>query len=204
MTANNYRQAIRQTIAKSLALVLAMFVFAIWVMPPIYTLFCEVTGINGKTKGQYTPVVAAVDVSRTVTVQFVGTKNEDMPWEFKPTEYSVKVHPGERAVTHFYARNPTAGIMIGQAVPSMVPHNATDYFHKMECFCFNQQALGPGESAELGLQFIVDQSLPPGVTTIILSYTLFDVTSTSPNAVKSKEAELQASEFKLQPAGING
>ncbi|TVZ41757.1 cytochrome c oxidase assembly protein subunit 11 [Alteromonadaceae bacterium 2753L.S.0a.02] len=184
------KKAIRRSIAKSTVLVLAMFVFAMWVMPPLYTLFCDVTGINGKTKGQYTAVEAAVDTSRTVTVSFVGTKNENMPWDFKPMDFSLEVHPGEPVVTHFYARNPTGKIMVGQAVPSMVPHNATDYFHKTECFCFNQQALGPGEEAELGLQFIVDQEMPKNVSTIVLSYTLFDVTANSPNAVQQKAEEM--------------
>src|SRR5690606_33182909 len=166
------------------------FAFAMWVMPPLYDLFCEVTGINGKTKGRYEAVETKVDTNRVVRVQFVGTKNENMPWEFKPVDFSIDAHPGQAVITHFYARNPTDEIMVGQAVPSLVPHNATDFFHKTECFCFNQQALGPGESAELGLQYIIDQDLPKGVNTITLSYTLFDVTNTSPDAVQSKQAEL--------------
>ena len=80
--------------------------------------------------------------------------------------------------------------MIGQAVPSMVPHNATDYFHKTECFCFHQQALAPKEEAELGLQFIVDQDIPKAINAIVLSYTLFDVTENMPELVKQKELEL--------------
>lgn len=184
------KRAIRITALRSTALVVAMFAFAMWVMPPLYTLFCEVAGINGKTGGQYTPVSADVDTSRTVEVRFVATKNDNMPWAFKPRDYSLQVHPGESVVTHFFAANPTSQIMVGQAVPSMVPHNATDYFHKTECFCFNQQTLGPGEEAELGLQFIVDQEMPKGVTSIILSYTLFDVTASAPEAVKHKAEEL--------------
>jgi len=186
--------AIRTTSIKLVGLAVAMFAFAMWVMPPLYTLFCDITGINGKTKGQYTAVEASVDTSRVVTVQFVGTKNENMPWEFKPKDFSLQVHPGQAVVTDFIAHNPTANIMVGQAVPSLVPHNATDYFHKTECFCFNQQALGPGETANLGLQFIVDQEMPKAVNTIILSYTLFDVTEASPEAVAQKQQALAAEE----------
>lgn len=200
MTTQLEKQAIKTTIIKSVVLVIAMFAFAMWVMPPLYNLFCELTGINGKTKGRYEAVETKVDTSRVVRVQFVGTKNEDMPWEFKPVDFSIEAHPGEAVTTYFYAKNPTGEIMVGQAVPSLVPHNATDFFHKTECFCFNQQALGPGESAELGLQYIIDQDMPKGVNTITLSYTLFDVTKTSPDAVQSKRTELEQAEAANQPS----
>ncbi|WP_028875831.1 cytochrome c oxidase assembly protein [Teredinibacter turnerae] len=186
------QRGIARSIGRSVALVIAMFLFATLVMPPLYTLFCDVTGLNGKTRGQATPVAAAVDTSRQVTVRFVSAKNANMPWQFRPEDFSLKVHPGEQIVTHFFAQNPTANIMVGQAVPSMVPHNATDYFHKMACFCFNQQALGPGEAANLGLLFVVDQALPKAINTIILSYTLFDVTASSPQAVAEKNRQLQS------------
>ncbi len=188
------QKQLQRTIAKLAGLAIAMFVFAVWIMPPLYNLFCEVAGLNGKTKGQYVveAVPAEIDTSREVTVQFVAMNNENMPWAFKPKDFSVKVHPGEAKITHFVAANQTAKIMVGQAVPSMVPSNATDYFHKTECFCFNKQVLGPHEEAELGLQFIVDQALPKNVKTITLSYSLFDVTEMSPDDVESKAAELQA------------
>lgn len=169
-----------------------MFVFCLFVMPPLYDLFCEVAGLNGKTKGKSDAVEAIVDTSRTIEVQFISINNEDMSWEFKPSVEKLSVHPGEAVTTHFYVKNPAKHIMVGQAVPSMVPHNATDYFHKTECFCFNQQALAPLEEADLGLQFIVDQDIPKAVNTIILSYTLFDVTEKMPELVKQKETELSA------------
>ncbi len=185
---------IQRTIAKLSGLAVVMFVFAVWVMPPLYNLFCEVAGLNGKTKGQYVveAVSADVDTSRVVTVQFVAMNNENMPWAFKPKDFSVKVHPGEATVTHFLAANQTDKIMVGQAVPSMVPSNAINYFHKTECFCFNKQVLGPHEEAELGLQFIVDQALPRGVKTITLSYSLFDVTAMSSDDVEIKATDIQA------------
>lgn len=203
MKTNSDKKNIQRTLIRSLGLVCVMFVFAIWIMPPLYTLFCDVVGLNGKTKGKYTPVAATVDTSRTIDVRFVATHNENMPWEFKPQDFSLQVHPGESVVTHFYAHNPTDRIMVGQAVPSMVPHNATDYFHKTECFCFNQQTLGPGESAELGLQFIVDQAMPKGVNSLVLSYSLFDVTETSPEAVANKQRELDEQHVKQEkPQGL--
>lgn len=161
---------------KLLGVVVAMFVFALYVMPPLYTLFCDITGLNGKTGGQYQATEIKVDTSRTITVQFVATHNENMPWGFKPMEFSMKVHPGEEREVRYLAQNPTANAMTAQAIPSLVPFSAVDYFHKTECFCFQQQALAGGESAELPLRFIVDQDIPAQVKTITLSYTLFDVT----------------------------
>lgn len=190
--ANSDQQNIQKTMAKLSGLAVLMFVFAVWVMPPLYNLFCEVTGINGKTRGKVEAVSSEVDTSREVKVQFVAVNNESMPWGFAPEEFSLTVHPGQAMTTYFLAKNPTDKIMVGQAVPSLVPSNATDYFLKTECFCFNKQALGPGEEAELGLQFIVDQSLPKGVNTITLSYSLFDVTEMSKSDVEEKARQLEA------------
>lgn len=181
------KKNIRVTIAKLSGLSVVMFVFAVWVMPPLYDLFCEVTGINGKTKGRYEAVAVEVDTSRLVRVQFVAVNNERMPWSFKPKDFVIEVHPGEAVSTHFIAQNPTRSIMAGQAVPSLVPSNATDYFHKTECFCFNKQILEAGQEAELGLQFIVDQDIPRGVNTITLSYSLFDVTEMSSSDIDAYE-----------------
>lgn len=155
-----------------------MFVFAIWVMPPMYDVFCEVTGLNGKTAGryEYETTEAGIDTSRTIRVQFVATNNAGMPWEFKPNIRTIRVHPGEQTRIDYVAKNPTERAMIGQAIPSLVPFSATDYFHKTECFCFEQQPLNAGEDAELPLFFIVDRDIPEEVHTITLSYTLFDVT----------------------------
>lgn len=156
--------------------VVGMFVFAIWIMPPLYDAFCEVTGLNGKTGGRYEATDAGIDTSRTIKVQFVATNNEGMPWEFEPTIRSVTVHPGEQKRIDYLARNPTERDMVGQAIPSLVPFKATNYFHKTECFCFEQQPLAGGETAELPMFFIVDRDIPKNINTITLSYTLFDVT----------------------------
>jgi cytochrome c oxidase assembly protein subunit 11 len=163
---------------KLCATVVGMFVFAIFIMPPMYTLFCDITGLNGKTGGKYdeTQNNFGVDTSREIKVQFIANNNEAMPWEFRPIDTSIVVHPGEPAVIKYYAHNPTDKAMTGQAIPSLVPYKAVSYFHKTECFCFNSQPLQAGESAELGLSFIIDIDIPKYVKTITLSYTLFDVT----------------------------
>ena len=165
--------------AKLMALGVGMFFFAIFVMPPLYDAFCEITGLNGKTGAQYQAREIAVDTSREITVQFLATNNDSMPWQFKPGVQSIKVHPGQAVDVVYHAFNPTGKDMVAQAIPSVVPFKAAQYFHKTECFCFNNQPLKAGERAELGLQFIVDLDVPPQVNTITLSYALFDITDSA-------------------------
>ncbi|MGV6806526.1 MAG: cytochrome c oxidase assembly protein [bacterium] len=170
-----------QTSVRALALKLlvgavGMFLFAIFVMPPIYNVFCEITGLGGKTAGPYQAEAAGADTSREVTVQFVTTNNADMPWAFQPKVAEVKVHPGEPVTVAFQAANGTDKNMVAQAIPSVSPMSAAEHFFKTECFCFNQQPLAAGEEAELPLVFIVDRDLPRAINTITLSYTLFDIT----------------------------
>ena len=157
--------------------VIGMFGFG-FALVPLYDVFCDVTGLNGKTSNQaFVPVAEQVDTSREIKVQFVATNNESMPWEFRPATFEVVVHPGEVTHTTFYARNPRSELMVAQAIPSVAPGKAAAYFHKTECFCFNRQTLSGGEAVDMPLSFIVDRDLPTSVRTITLSYTLFDVTS---------------------------
>jgi len=164
-----------------------MFAFVFVVMVPLYNVLCDALGINGKPAGQaYTAVPAVVDESREVTMQFIATNNEGMPWDFAPRQTVMKVHPGAVNDTVFLARNPTPEAMIAQAIPSVSPGRAAEYLHKTECFCFNQQPLDGESSAELPLQFIVDRDLPPDIRTITLSYTIFDVTEMAGGAVAAR------------------
>lgn len=167
---------IRRITVKLTLTVVAMFGFAVFVMPPLYDVFCELTGIGGKTAGQYQGAEQEIVTGRRVKVQFIATNNASMPWQFTPVDYEVSVNPGASTAVEFYAKNPTGKDMVAQAIPNISPTNAAQYFHKTECFCFNRQALKAGEEASLGLVFIVDPDLPVGVNTITLSYTLFDVT----------------------------
>lgn len=165
------------TTIKLIVVAIAMFAFVFVVMVPLYNVLCDVLGINGKTSGEaYTSVAAEIDESREITIQFVASNNEDMPWEFGPSVTMMKVHPGAANDTVFHAKNPTPKHMVAQAIPSISPSRAAEYFHKTECFCFNQQPLDGLTAAEMPLQFIVDQDLPKDIRTITLSYTLFDVT----------------------------
>jgi len=175
------------TATKLVVVAVAMFAFVFVVMVPLYNVLCDALGINGKTSGQaYTAVPAAIDESRLVTIQFVATNNDGMPWQFGPSTTAMKVHPGAVNDTVFYARNPMPQAMIAQAIPSVSPARAAQYFHKTECFCFNQQPLDGKSEAEMPLQFIVDQDLPRDIKTITLSYTIFDVTDVASGAVAAR------------------
>jgi cytochrome c oxidase assembly protein subunit 11 len=164
-------------VAKLAVTVVGMFGFG-FAMVPLYNVFCEITGLNGKTGGQveYTATTADIDKERTVTVQFTAMNNADMSWEFHPMQNQIDVHPGELNEVKFFAHNPTATLVIGQAVPSVSPSVGADFLHKTECFCFTQQVLEAGESIEMPVRFFVDKALPTGVHKLTLSYTLFDVT----------------------------
>lgn len=176
-------KSISYTVAKLAVVAVAMFAFVFVVMVPLYNVLCDVLGINGKTSGErYQVVQSAVDTSREVRIQFVSTNNDGMPWEFYPTDTVLRINPGAVNNTVFYAKNPLGKAMVGQAIPSIAPIRAADYFHKTECFCFNQQPLGAGAEAQMPLQFIVDQDLPADIKTITLSYTIFDVTAMAAQA----------------------
>ena len=165
------------TVIKLVTVAVGMFAFVFVVMVPLYDVLCDALGINGKTSGDaYTAVQAGVDDSREITIQFIATNNEGMPWDFGPSVTAMKVHPGAVNDTVFHARNPLPQAMIAQAIPSVSPARAAEYFHKTECFCFNRQPLDGESSAEMPLQFIVDMDLPKDIRTITLSYTIFDVT----------------------------
>jgi cytochrome c oxidase assembly protein subunit 11 len=166
-----------RTVSKLLLLVVGMFGFG-FALIPIYDLICEVTGLGGRTGGAYVydPATMAVDRSRLVKVNFITNTNDGMPWEFRAEQGAMRVRPGELAEAMFHVYNPTDRPMIGQAIPSVVPVKAVAYFHKTECFCFQQQTLAPGQSMAMPMRFVVDPDLPRDVQSISLGYALFDVT----------------------------
>ena len=169
--------SIKSIVVRLLLVTVGMFGFG-FALVPLYDMFCDITGLNGKTNAEaFIPLADLIDTSREVTVQFVATNNDYMSWEFKPQVFKMKVHPGEEIETTFYAKNPSSKAMMAQAIPSVSPSRAASYFLKTECFCFNQQQLAAGEAIDMPLKFIVDRDLPGNVTTITLSYTLFDITN---------------------------
>ncbi|HMB76057.1 MAG TPA: cytochrome c oxidase assembly protein [Kiloniellaceae bacterium] len=154
-----------------------MIAFAVVLLPPLYDVFCEVTGLGGKTDGEAAPaslVAASVVQEREVRLEFMTTVNQYAPWEFHAEVDSMIIHPGQLHEATFIARNLTDRRMVAQAVPSVAPALAARLFRKLDCFCFDQQAFEPGERKEMPVRFIVGSDLPDYVDTITLSYTFFD------------------------------
>lgn len=140
---------------------------------PLYSVYCEITGVNGKTGNVADVAAGAVDYSRVVEVQFDTSVNAGLPWTFRPKVASMKVHPGEVTLALFEAGNEGASDLVGQAVPSVAPNRASLYFNKTECFCFTEQMLRAGESREMPVRFVVDPGLPADVRVLTLSYTFY-------------------------------
>jgi len=171
------QQSNSKVIKKLVLVVFAMFGFG-FALVPLYDVFCDITGLNGKTNSTGVAYAAdGVDESRTVKVQFITRMAKGIPWQFEPVINEISVHPGEMKFVNFYAKNKSQHDIIGQAVPSVSPGIAAGYFQKIECFCFTQQPLKAGEEVEMGLQFYVDVDLPPEINTLTLSYTLYDISS---------------------------
>ncbi|MDP1901651.1 MAG: cytochrome c oxidase assembly protein [Rubrivivax sp.] len=175
-------------LGKLLVVVAAMFGFG-YALVPIYRTICEALGVNVLTLAElrsagWTGSTAArntqVDLTRTVTIEFDA--NSRGPWDFKPEQRSVQVHPGEMTTVMYEFRNLQNRTMAAQAIPSYAPMQASPHFTKLQCFCFNEWTLAPGESKRWPVVFVVDPKLPRDVKTITLSYTFFEVGGKFPQA----------------------
>ena len=170
----------RRMVGKLAVIVLAMFGFG-YGLVPMYRSICNALGINVLSASERVTVGSSaarkastqVDLSRSITVEFDA--NSRGPWEFKPALRSLQVHPGEMATVMYEFRNVQDRTMAAQAIPSYAPMRASAHFNKVECFCFNEYILKPGERKEWPVVFYIDATLPKDVTTITLSYTFFEV-----------------------------
>ena len=164
-----------------LAVVAALMFGFGYALVPMYRAICTALGINvlsvAELRGaENAPAVARntqVDRSRTVTVEFDA--NARGPWEFQPERRSIDVHPGELATVVYEFRNVQDRTMAAQAIPSYAPRQAMSYFDKLQCFCFSEHVLKPGERKQWPVAFVIDPKLPRDVKTITLSYTFFEV-----------------------------
>jgi cytochrome c oxidase assembly protein subunit 11 len=174
-------------VGKLVVVAAGMFAFG-YALVPIYKAICEMTGINILSLGERNipgakatlPANTQVDTSRTITVEFDA--NSRGPWEFKPAQRSVQVHPGEMATVMYEFKNVQNRPMSAQAIPSYAPQQASAHFNKLECFCFNQYTLLAGEKKSWPVVFVIDPKLSKDVTTITLSYTFFEVGGKTPPA----------------------
>jgi cytochrome c oxidase assembly protein subunit 11 len=171
----------RSLTVRLLIFAVGMFAFGFLVLPPLYDVFCDITGFGGRTNANAIAATEAPDLTRTIRVEFVTTVNQYAPWEFSADIDSMEVHPGKMYFATFSATNLSAHQLVGQAVPSVAPVTANEHFKKIECFCFTSQQFAANEQRALPLQFIVDPDLPDYVDTITLSYTLFDIAPVATN-----------------------
>jgi len=170
----------RRTLLLLVGLAVGMFGFG-FALVPLYGLLCRVTGIQSVeqrvTIGAGAQEAAATEVirDRWVTVKFDTTIHPDLPWKLEPMERKLRVHPGANYLMKFVAENRSGQEITGQAIPSIVPWQATGFFAKMECFCFNRQTLAGNEITEMPLRFSVSPDLPADIDSLTLSYNVMRV-----------------------------
>lgn len=160
-------------VAKMAGVALGAFGFA-FALVPLYRIACEkVFGVRLEQGPAQVGAVSAAKQERWVNVQFDGAVNSKLPWQFTPSQDSMRVQVGRQYETTFAARNTADRAIVGSAVPSVAPARASGYFSKTECFCFTAQTLQAGEARDMPVRFIIDPALPAGVKTVTLSYTFY-------------------------------
>jgi len=182
----------RRMLGKLVVVALVMFGFG-YALVPMYRAICDALGINvlsvaeqriasGSWSGRSGSAApnTQVDTTRLITVEFDA--NARGPWHFKPAQRSVQVHPGELTTVMYEFQNVQNRTMAAQAIPSYAPRNSAAHFNKLECFCFNEYTLAPGEKKQWPVAFVIDPKLPRDVSTITLSYTFFEVGGKVPAA----------------------
>jgi len=177
----------RPLLLKLLGIVALAFAFG-FALVPLYDAFCAVTGLNGKTRGpekigpgglvgRIPATPSRIDTSRVVSVEFMGTVMPGLPWEMRPLTARLDLHPGELHQVSYRVHNRSDQAIVGQAIPSVTPGLAAQHFDKLDCFCFAQQTLAPGETKDMPLTFIVKPEIDKDIRTISLAYAFFKVPS---------------------------
>ncbi|APX23989.1 MAG: cytochrome c oxidase assembly protein [Rhodobacteraceae bacterium] len=149
-----------------------------WASVPFYNWFCRVTGFAGTTNVAEGPAGEILD--RTIKVRFDGSVNRDFPWEFKPAQTEMTLRIGEDGLAFYEAYNPTDRPIAGQASYNVYPYEAGGFFNKVECFCFTEQVLMPGERVQMPVSFFVDPEIVDDrdakyTKHITLSYTFYEI-----------------------------
>ncbi|PKO45871.1 MAG: cytochrome c oxidase assembly protein [Betaproteobacteria bacterium HGW-Betaproteobacteria-22] len=176
LSADEIRSAANRRLGFKMAwIVLGSLLFA-FSLVPLYNVLCTVTGLNGKTNDTATTLNdTKVDTTRWVTVQFTSSTMPGLGWNFQPKQASLKVRPGQVETALFEAKNITSQVVSGRAVPSVTPGVAASHLKKIECFCFQKQALNPGETKVMPLRFFVSPDIPDDIKEMTLSYAFFSV-----------------------------
>lgn len=178
-TDQNLRKKNARTGLRVLAVVLGMVGLS-FASVPLYSLFCQVTGFGGTTMRASSLPDTILD--REVTIKFNADTDRNMPWIFKPEMRETTVKLGQKGITAYYAKNPLKTPVGGTAIYNVTPEKAGKYFHKIQCFCFDEQILGPGQEASMPVLFFVDPAMDKDPTmndvkSITLSYTFYKASS---------------------------
>jgi cytochrome c oxidase assembly protein subunit 11 len=149
-----------------------------WASVPFYDWFCRVTGFGGTTNVAEGTTGEILD--REIKVKFDASKSRDMAWEFKPLQYEMTIRIGEEGLAFYEAYNPTDRPIAGQASYNVTPYEAGGFFSKIECFCFTEQVLQPGERVTMPVSFFVDPEIATDpdakyTKSITLSYTFYEI-----------------------------
>lgn len=181
---NSNTQISKKFWAKLFLAPVLFFAFA-FAMVPLYNVFCEVTGLNGKTSNNvYAGEARVVDETRTVSVDFTSFSNPGFPIKFFPMVKKLDVIPGKLYTITYYAENRSNETIVGQAIPSVAPGIAASYFKKLECFCFSQQTFEPKKPIEMPVRFFVDSDLDKNIRNITLSYNFLKVKNVTKEVAK--------------------
>jgi cytochrome c oxidase assembly protein subunit 11 len=162
----------RSLINKLLLACVAMFAFG-FALVPLYDVFCELTGINGKTGKVAAAAPERIDRGREITVEFLATHDPAVAVDFAPETARIQLNPGDLQLVSFVVENRSGEPIVTTAVPSVSPGEAARHFMKIECFCFQEQPLAPGERKAMPVQFYVDPALPARFKNLTLSYRLY-------------------------------
>ena len=169
---------------------------------PLYRIFCQVTGYGGTTQVADTLQPNEGVLGRSVTVRFDANVNSKLPWQFKPVQREIEVRVGEQALAFFEATNGSNKPIVGTASFNVTPYKAAIHFNKIDCFCFTEQVLRPGQTVQMPVTFFVDPGLAKDknasdVRTITLSYTFFQ------DEDQSSAKELAENQFKVREEVYN-
>ncbi|MFD1007861.1 cytochrome c oxidase assembly protein [Oceanisphaera ostreae] len=156
-------------------LAVAMFGFG-FLLVPLYDVFCDITGLNGKTANRPVAESRVVDEQRLITVEFITYQSSGLRGEFTPSVRQLQVRPGEMHQVDFTINNPSNNDITLRAIPSVSPGRAASHLRKTECFCFQEQPLAGRGEAVMPMRFYVDKDLPADIEVFTLSYTLYDIT----------------------------
>lgn len=162
---------------KLLIFTVIMFGFG-FALVPFYEKICEVTGLNNLLQADTLTENTQVDTARWVRVE-LDANTRGLPWQFKPLQSTVRLHPGELTEVVYEVRNNSNREISGQAIPSYSPQLLGKYLKKLECFCFSKQVLKPNEVRQMPVQFMIEPGLPEDVNTVTISYTFFELTADS-------------------------